>query len=199
MQLFMKIIPRFLFGRLRLAQWPSLAKWLSASCILLLLNACASNNRISQDFKTGTDFNSIKTFAWHNVSSEIPKINNLSIQRAVEKGLAQHGLQLATVNPDVILDIHIVAQKNSAPSTGLGLSLGLPVGNHGAVGLGTSKLLARDQQQQGLIVLDITSTSTSQVIWRGTVEAVPMSYFLLRNELQLTTLLQRLAGQFPPK
>lgn len=193
MQFFMKIHPRFLFSNLHL---PLL---LSALCAILLLNACASSNRISQDFKADTDFNRVKTFAWHNVSSEIPNINNLAIQRAVEQGLAQHGLQLVTTNPDVILDISIIAQKSSAPSTGLGISLGLPVGGNGAIGLGTSKLLARDSQQQGLIVLDITSASSSQVIWRGTAEAVPISYFLLRNELQLDAILQRLAGQFPPK
>lgn len=193
MQLFIRFNPRFLVEQLRLPQW------LGAVCILLLLNACASNNRITQDFKTGTDFNSVKTFAWHNVSSEIPNINNLAIQRAVEQGLAQHGLLLVGTNPDVILDINIIAQKRSAPATGLGLSLGLPVGSHGSIGLGTSKLLARDNQQQGLIVLDITSASTSQVIWRGTAEAVPMNYFQLRNETQLDAILKRLAGQFPPK
>lgn len=193
MQFFMTVKSRFFASQLLPRQL------LGALCMLLLLNACASNNRITQDFKTDTDFAQVKTFAWHNVSSEIPNINNLSVQRAVEQGLAQHGLQLATANPDVILDINIIAQKSSAPSTGLGLSLGLPVGNHGSIGLGTNKLLARNEQQQGLIVLDITSASTSQVIWRGTAEAVPINYFLLRNELQLETILKRLAGQFPPK
>lgn len=191
MQLFMRIHPRFCYS--------SLTQWLIAACILLLLNGCASSNRITQDFKTGTDFTRVKTFAWHNVSSEIPNINNLAIQHAVEQGLAKQGLLLVAANPDVILDINIIAQKSSAPSTGLGLSLGLPVGSHGSIGLGTSKLLARDSQQQGLIVLDITSASTSQVIWRGTAEAVPINYFQLRNELQLETVLQRLASQFPPK
>lgn len=198
MQLFMTINPRFFASQLPLRPLRPL-QLLGALCMLLLLNACASNNRISQDFKTDTDFTSVKTFAWHNVSSEIPNINNLSIQRAVEQGLAQHGLQLVATNADVMLDINIIAQKSSAPSTGLGLSLGLPVGNHGSIGLGTSKLLARDDTKQGLIVLDITSASTSQVLWRGTAEAVPMDYFLLRNELQLETILKRLAGQFPPK
>lgn len=175
------------------------ARVLSAVGILLLLNACASTNRISQDFTEGTNFTAVKTFAWHNVATEIPNINNLAIQRAVEQGLAQQGLQLVSSNPDVILDISIIAQKSAAPSTGVGLSVGLPIGNHGSIGLGTNKLLARDNQQQGMIVLDITAAASSQVIWRGTAEAVPMSYFLLRNEPQLSGILKRLAGQFPPK
>lgn len=186
----MKINKGFLFSGARL---------LSAAGLLLLLNACASHNRISQDFKEDTDFTAVKTFAWHNVATEIPNVSNLAIQSAVEQGLAQQGLQLTTTNPDVMLDISIIAQKSAAPSSGLGLSLGLPLGNHGSIGLGTSKLLARDDQQQGLIVLDITAAANSQVIWRGTAEAVPMSYFLLRNEPQLNGILKRLAGQFPPK
>jgi|GEM_PF-466821 len=172
---------------------------LSAFGLALLLNGCASSNHISQDFKPNTDFNSVKTFAWHNVSSEIPNINNVAIQDTVEQDLIQRGFQLVTSNPDVILDINIIAQKSSAQSTGLGLSIGLPVGNNGSIGLGTSKLLGHNTKQEGLIILDITTQSNNQVIWRGTADAVPMNYFLLRNEPQLNAVLKRLVSQFPPK
>lgn len=175
------------------------AMLMSALCIIFVLIGCASNKNISQDFKPGTDFTRIKTFAWHNISSAIPDSNNVAIQHAIEQHLLQQGLQLVTAHPDAILNLSIITQKSSGSGTGLGLSLGLPIGNHGAIGLGTSKLLGRDSKQEGLIVLDITSTKTNQVIWRGTAEAVPLHYFLLRNEAQLNEILKRLVAQFPPQ
>lgn len=189
----MQLFDRISFARIRLHVL------FSALGLALLLNGCASNNRISQDFKPDTNFKSVKTFSWHNVSSEIPNINNVAIQKTIEEDLTQRGFQLVAINPDVVLDLNIIAQKSSAPSTGLGVSLGLPIGNHGSVGLGTSKLLARDNKQEGLIVLDITTHANNQVIWRGTADAIPMSYFLLRNEPQLNAVLKRLVAQFPPK
>ena len=168
-------------------------------CIILLLNGCATNNRVSQDFKPGTDFSAVKTFAWHNVSSQVTNIDNVSIQRTIERELTLQGLQLVSSNPDVVLDLNIISQKSTASKTGLGLSLGLPIGNSGSLGLGTSKLLGQDNKQEGLIILDITKQASSQVIWRGTAEAVPLTYFTLRNEAQLNKVLQNLLAQFPPK
>ncbi|HWV15923.1 MAG TPA: DUF4136 domain-containing protein [Cellvibrio sp.] len=172
---------------------------LPAACALLLLSACASNNHISQDFKPGTDYKQLKTFSWHNVASEIPNINNIAIQRAVEENLKLQGFQLVHSNADFILDINIIAQRSTGGSTGLGLSIGLPIGNHGSLGVGTSKLLGRDDKQEGMIIIDITTQKDSQVIWRGTADAVPMNYFLLRNEPQLNAILKRLIAQFPPR
>lgn len=170
-----------------------------ALCLIFLLSACATSKQISQDFAPGTDFSTVKTFAWHNVSSAIPTINNLTIQRAIEQSLIKQGLQLVHANPDVVLDISIIAQKGAGSTTGLGLSLGLPLGNRGGIGLGTSKLLGNNTQQEGLIILDITNAANNQVMWRGTAQAVPMHYFLLRNEPQLNGILHRLIAQFPPK
>lgn len=186
-------VEKVLFGTRRSAML------LVGLCTIFVLSGCANSKHISQDFKPGTDFKNIKTYAWHNVSSAIPDSNNVAIQHAIEQHLLQQGLQLVTANPDAMLNLSIVAQKSSDSGTGLGLSLGLPIGNHGAIGLGTSKLLGRDSKQEGLIVLDITSTKTNQVIWRGTAEAVPINYFLLRNEPQLNGVLKRLVAQFPPQ
>ena len=166
---------------------------------LLFLAGCASNNKITQDYKLGTNFHQYKTFSWHQISSDIPSSNNKEIERAVESLLIQNGFQAVTEKADFILDMNIIRRQRMESSTGLGISIGLPLGNHGAIGLGTNKLLSNDNQQEGLIILDITALETHQIIWRGSAEAIPMNYFAIRNEKKLNDVLANLVNQFPPK
>ena len=163
------------------------------------LAGCATNNKINQDFKPDTDFKNFKTFSWRNFSSDIPTANNTAIKNTIEQALIQQGFQFAANDADLLLNINIVTQQKSTSSPRFGLSLGLPIGNHGAIGLGTSKLLGNNNQLEGLIIADITEAGTNQIIWRGTAEAIPINYFSLRNEHQLNALLKKLIAQFPPK
>jgi Domain of unknown function (DUF4136) len=155
-------------------------------CVALFLSGCATS-KVTQDYKPGTDFQAYKTFSWHNFSSDITPTDQLAIQHEVEQQLSQQGFQRVSVN------------AASASSTGVGLSIGLPIGRHGAIGLGTSKLLGNDNKFAALIILDITAQSTQQVLWRGSADDVPMDYFSLQNQAKLKGVLQNLIKQFPPK
>lgn len=168
---------------------------------LIFITSCATNNKVSQDFKPGTDFSSYKTFNWHNFSSDINASNQIAIQREVEQQLSQQGFKLVPASgaADLVLDLTIIKQAASASNTGVGLSIGLPIGRHGSLGLGTSKLLGNDEKYAALIILDITVQATNQVLWRGSAEAVPLDYFSLRNQAKLNGVLANLTKQFPPK
>jgi len=165
---------------------------------LIMLSGCASTNRITQDYRTGTDFHRYKTFSWHNYSSDISSADQITVQRAIEQTLTQQGLRKVNANADLLLDLNIIKRRNSGASTHVGVSIGLPLGNHGAIGLGTNQLLNNDNQMAGLIILDITVIETNQVIWRGSAEDVPMSYFFVRNQAQLNGILRDMVSQFPP-
>lgn len=172
------------------------------SIFLLLacvLSGCATSNKVTQDYKVGTDFKSYKTFNWHNFSSDITTSNQLAIQHTVEQQLTQQGFKLVSELPDLILDLTIIKHAATPSSTGVGLSIGLPIGRHGAIGLGTNKLLGQDNKMAGLIILDITAKDTNQIVWRGSAEDVPLNYFSLRNETELNKILNNLVQQFPPK
>jgi hypothetical protein len=167
--------------------------------LTLLLTACATSNKVTQDYQPDTDFRPYKTFSWHNFSSDVTNSDQLAIQHSVEQQLLLQGFQLASSNADLTLDLTIIKHAASLPATGVGISIGLPIGHHGAIGLGTSKLLNNDNQVAALIILDITAQATNQVLWRGSAEDVPMNYFSLRNQTQLNSVLQNLVKQFPPK
>lgn len=164
-----------------------------------LLSACATTNKVTQDFKEGTNFQQYKSFSWHNFSSDINGTDQLAIQNQIEQLLTQKGMKMVESNADVILDLNIIKQRDTGSGSGVGLSIGLPLGRHGAIGLGTSKLLDGNDNSSGLIILDITAQQTSQVIWRGSAAAIPMSYFFTRNQAQLQSILRDMVNQFPPK
>ena len=174
------------------------------SIFLLLacaLSGCATSNKVTQDYKPGTDFKSYKTFSWHNFSSDITTSNQLAIQHAVEQQLVLQGFTFIAEPglPDLILDLTIIKHAATPSSTGVGLSIGLPIGRHGGVGLGTNKLLGQDSKMAGLIILDITAKNSNQIVWRGSAEDVPLNYFSLRNQADLNKILNSLVQQFPPK
>ena len=166
---------------------------------LSLTNCAATNKKVTQDFKPGTDFTSYKTFSWHNFSSDVHTNDQIAIQHEVEQQLSQQGFQLVTVNADLVLDLTIIKHVASPSSTGVGLSIGLPIGRHGSLGLGTNKLLGKDEKFSALIILDITAKASNQVLWRGSADEVPLDYFTLRNQAKLNPVLHDLVKQFPPK
>ncbi|RYY04821.1 MAG: DUF4136 domain-containing protein [Gammaproteobacteria bacterium] len=166
---------------------------------ILLISACATSSKVTQDFKAGTDFHSYKTFSWHNFSSDVPASDQIAIQHEVEQQLSQQGFQLVSGAADLILDLNIIKHAASSSSTGVGLSIGLPIGRHGGLGLGTNKLLGKDTNVVALIILDVTAQSTNEVLWRGSAEDVPLDNFSVRNKDQLATVIGKLVKQFPPK
>jgi hypothetical protein len=169
-----------------------------ALILTLTLSGCAAT-KVTQDYKPDTDFRPYKTFSWHNFSSDVVSADQLAIQRAVEQQLKQQGFELVSGLSDLVLDLTIIKQAAAPSSTGIGLSIGLPIGRHGAIGLGTSKLLGNDSKMEALIIVDITAQASHQILWRGTAENIPLSEFMLQNQAKLNARLRDLLRQFPPK
>ena len=165
----------------------------------LTLSGCATTNKVTQDYQPDTDFRPYRTFSWHNFSSDVVSADQVAIQRAVEQQLKQQGFELVSGLSDLVLDLTIIKQAAAPSSTGIGLSIGLPIGRHGAIGLGTSKLLGNDPKTEALIIVDITAQASNQILWRGTAENVPLSDFTLQNQVKLNARLRDLLQQFPPK
>jgi Domain of unknown function (DUF4136) len=176
----------------------TLSAWVFCA-LVITLTGCASQNKITQDFKSDTDFTTHKTFSWRKSSSEIKTANTAAIQSVVDATLTQQGFQRVDANADMLLDLSVMTQDSSGKSTGVNFSVGLPIGGSGAIGLGTSKLLGQNNAQDGLLILDISAQKANQIIWRGTLEAIPMNYFLLRNQSKLDAAIKKCVMQFPPK
>lgn len=170
---------------------------LLAIAVLLLLSAC-TQVRYSDDFKSGTDFSGLKTYQWRGLTVDVGGADKSTLQQLADTQLRAQGFTLADKDPDLWLDLHAFSRVSSGGNTSIGIGIGMPIGRHGSIGLGTGQLLGKGKQE-GVILMDITQVKSNSLIWRGTVEGIPLIHFSLKAENKLRENVAQLLQQFPPK
>lgn len=169
--------------------------------LLLALVACSlgcSNTRYVQDFKSGTDFSQLKTYSWRSANIEIPGIGAPYLQQLADEQLQAQGFVPVTTKADFLVDMQGFSRASSGGNTSIGIGLGLPIGRHGSIGLGTGQTLGKGKQE-GVIVIDITQAASNTLIWRGNAEGIPLINFSLKAEQKLRATFTQLLTQFPPQ
>lgn len=165
---------------------------------VLFLSACAST-RYEQDFHPDTDFSGHQTYVWRSGDAQIPGVDMTRLQRLAENALQAQGLELNPQAPDLLLSLHAFTRQATGGSRGLGLSIGVPIGRSGSLGVGGSRSLPPSERQEGVLILDVTETRSNQLIWRGTATRISLDDFKLAQEEQLRRVIERLSRQFPPQ
>lgn len=167
------------------------------SGLLLLLSACTSI-KYADDYKTGTDFGGLKTYSWRAVTVDIGGTDKSFLQTLADEQLKAQGFVPATDNADLLIDMQVFSRISAGGNTSIGIGIGLPVGNNGSIGLGTGQSLGKGKQE-GVIVVDITQTSSNTLIWRGNAEGIPLINFSLKAEQKLRESFSKLLTPFPPQ
>lgn len=170
---------------------------LLAIAAVMLLSACAQI-RYGDDFKSGTDFNNLKTYQWRSTTVDIGGTDKNLLQQLADAQLRAQGFSPSDSAPDLFLDLQVFSRVSSGGNTSIGIGIGMPVGRHGSIGLGTGKLLGQGKQE-GVIVVDITQAQSNTLIWRGTAEGIPLINFSLKAENKLRETFTQLLQQFPPQ
>ncbi len=165
--------------------------------LLILLSGCASV-KYANDFKSGTDFNKVKTYSWRAASVDIAGADKAALQRMVDEQLQLQGYQPVAQGADVWVDMQIFSRVSQGGNTSIGIGIGLPIGHNGSFSLGTGKMLGQGKQE-AVLILDITEQTTNTLIWRGNAEGIPLLYFSLKSEPKLRDNIRQLLMQFPPK
>lgn len=166
--------------------------------LITLLAGCSSQPQFTQDYKPGTTFANHKTYQWRQVFSDLAGLNEERVTALIDHQLSRQGLRLVEANPDVLLDMQVYLQTTSAPSTGIGIGIGLPVGRHGSIGLGSSQWMSRSKQVS-VIVLDMTDADSNSLVWRGSANNVPVKQLAAEHHQQLALTLEKLLTQYPPR
>lgn len=169
-------------------------------CLLFLIFATSGcvSTKYSQDYNPETNFSNLKTYDWRTSSSEIVGINLQQLQQLADQQLARQGYTRSEDEPDLLFDMTVATRTRSDSSTGIGLSLGIPLGRHANIGVGGGKSLPRDKQE-GIVLVDVNARETNQLIWRGSAEGIPLKNFSLGSEQKLADILRQLLSQYPPK
>lgn len=165
---------------------------------VLFLSACAST-RYEQDFHPDTDFTGHQTYVWRSGDTQIPGVDMVRLQRLAEEALQEQGLVMDPQAPDLLLSLQAFTRQATGGSRGVGLSIGVPIGRSGSVGIGGSRALPPAEHQEAVLILDVTEARSNQLIWRGTATGVSLDYFKLAQEEQLRRVVERLSRQFPPQ
>lgn len=166
------------------------------AALLALLGAC-TNIKYADDYKSGTDFSGLKTYNWRAISVDIGGIDKTVLQKIADEQLRAQGFMLADTSAELLIDMQVFARASTGGNTSIGIGIGLPVGRNGSIGLGTGHLLDKGKQE-GVIVIDITQTSSNQLIWRGNAEGIPLMHFSLKAEQKLRETFSKLLAPFPP-
>jgi hypothetical protein len=154
------------------------------------------------DFNANTDFSSIKTFAIREgkVNSQKPELNNrLFVQKlgeAIRAELTARGLKETADRPDLFVDFSIAGMDYSTverqPATRIPDG---PGGQRGYVveGTGPQPVLS----SEGTLVIDMTTTQPSVLVWRGTYRDQESSGPKLAQKLPGDA--KKILSGYPPK
>jgi len=165
---------------------------------LLLLTACASN-KLEQDYKPGTEFNpDWQRYEWRGGQSQIPGVHHQQLRQVAERALAEQGYEKDEDTPELILSLSALTRPSTGANRSVGLSVGLPIGTRGAVGVGGSRSLD-NEKMEGVLILDITRAEDNELIWRGSAAGIAMRDFELSRQEQLQQTFHKLLAQFPPE
>ena len=166
------------------------------AALVLCLTACSST-RYNHDFKSGSDFSQLKTFAWRSAAVKIEGISTNFLQRLVDEQLSAQGFTPNATNPDFLIDMQGFSRASQGGNTQLAIGVGIPLGRNGSIGLGSGQTLGRGKQE-GVITLDITQTKSNSLLWRGSAEGIPLITFKLSAENKLRETIHTLLAEFPP-
>src|SRR5262245_40861079 len=132
-------------------------------CIVAV--GCATAPTVNVDYDTSTDFAALKTYDWMPATGNAAGDELLvkRIRTAVDNQLQAKGLSLSQGSPDVLVAMELSGRTAYGGSTGVGMSVGIPVGSRGriSVGGGKSKPI---EKREGTLELDFLNAKTKALV-----------------------------------
>jgi Domain of unknown function (DUF4136) len=164
---------------------------------------CGSKITVNHDFEPDADFARYKTYKWleqpastmGNVATQTQSNTMLDqrIKTAVNGQLAKKGLTLADASPDVLMAYH-TGVENKVDVTDWGYTYGSYYYGY------PSRDITVYQYQQGTLIVDMIDSSTKELVWRGSAQAM-----LLENptpekiQQRLNEAAAKMFQYYPPK
>jgi len=142
--------------------------------LLVLVVAGCSSLKVSYDFDGQADFTKYKTYAFTEDALKLPinELNRDRILKAVETEMAAEGFTKSD-NPDVLIDLHVRAEKRTeatATTTGSGMYGGGYYGGPGRYGYGggfSTTQINYNDYIDGTLIIDMIDKSTEKIAWQG--------------------------------
>jgi hypothetical protein len=156
---------------------------------------------VNYDYDTAADFAALKTFDWMPVTGNAAGDELLvkKIRNTVDAQLQAKGCNKAADNPDFLIGMELSGKTVTGGSTGVGVSVGIPVGRAGRLSVGGGKSRTREKKE-GTLVLDVVDAKTRSLVWRATVtDAVDPSATPEQKQQKIDEVISAMLAQFPPR
>jgi hypothetical protein len=169
--------------------------------LCIAVSGHAASLAVNYDYDTAADFAALKTFNWMPATGNAAGDELLikKIRNTVDVQLQAKGRKIAADNPDFLIGMALSGQTTNAGSTGVGMSIGIPVGRAGRVSVGGGKSKPREKKE-GTLVMDFVDAKTKALVWRATAtDAVDPSASPEEKQQKINEVIAAMLEHFPPK
>ena len=162
--------------------------------------ATPSSVDVTFDYDTGANFAALKSYSWmpptgNAVSDELLVKR---IKTTVDSQLQAKGPVLAGANPDFLIGMQLSGKSTYGGSTGVGVSVGIPVGRAGRVSVGGGKSQAIEKKE-GQLVLDFVDAKNKSLLWRATASgAVEPKTTPEQQQQRINEVIAEMLSYYPP-
>ena len=164
-------------------------------------NTPSSGLDVTFDYDTGANFGALKSYSWMPPTGNAVGDELLvkRIKTSVDTQLQAKGPVPAEANPDFLIGMQLSGKSTYGGSTGVGVSVGIPVGRAGRVSVGGGKSQAIEKKE-GQLVLDFVDAKSKSLLWRATASgAVEPKSTPEQQQQRINLVIAEMLSYFPPK
>jgi hypothetical protein len=172
-----------------------------ALAICIAMVGCAAPLTVTYDYDTAADFAALKTFNWMPATGNAAADELLvkKIRNTVDAQLQAKGRIVAADNPNFLIAMQLSGKTTYGGSTGVGVSVGIPVGRAGRISVGGGKSKAHETKE-GMLVLDFVDAKTKSLLWRATASAaVSPAGSPEEQQQRINEAITEMLAHFPPR
>jgi len=174
---------------------------MAADVALVGCATSSGNVDVTFDYDTGANFAALKSYSWMPPTGNAVGDELLvkRIKTTVDSQLQAKGPVPAEANPDFLIGMQLSGKSTYGGSTGVGVSVGIPVGRAGRVSVGGGKSQAIEKKE-GTLVLDFVDAKSKSLLWRATASgAVEPKSSPEQQQQRINAVVAEMLSYFPPK
>ncbi len=174
--------------------------WFAVVALVAVIG-CSTPLAVNYDYDTAADFTAMKTFGWMPPTGNAVGDDLLvkRIKNAVDVQLKAKNRMEVPENPDFRIAMQLSGQTTYGGSTGVGASVGIPVGRAGTISVGGGKSKPHEKKE-GTLVLDFVDAKTQSLLWKATATAaVSPAASPEEQQARINEVVAEMLKQFPPK
>jgi len=180
-------------------------RWYGLALALAVITAgCAttpgSDVDVTFDYDTAANFDALKSYSWMPAAGNAAGDELLvkRIKNSLDSQLQAKGRAPAEASPDFLIGMQLSGKTTYGGSTGVGVSVGIPVGRAGRVSVGGGKSQAIEKKE-GQLVLDFVDAKSKSLLWRATASgAVNPGQTPEQQQQRINGVIAEMLSQFPP-